>query len=374
MNAEPKVTGQANDLASQEQRRPQPKWAAKIEDLFIPAPGRHVEVRVLKEQANIPPGNVLVRDVDGEHDVPLRDDQIVDLAEGNVFYAVPPDEAPKPTHGHAVPKIAFFIDDRPEETFRADQTGATLREWFGFEPDVQLFRDFESPHDQPIGLEDSAKFVDGPVFYTRRKHPTLTIYVNEKPFGEDQGVKHKMTGADIARLLVSDPQNYDVYRLPGDEVIGLDRTIEIHNHEKFRVIRKTVQGGYEVARIERELNTLRQGGAKATFVPELPAVVYHDIPAREGYPHASSTDVLVLVPGGYPGQALDGAFLPQGSPLFGRVAGNPQPQTLQALNRVWQLVSYHPHANGGAPPWDKDKHGLHTYIDELLTWIYRARQ
>jgi hypothetical protein len=102
--------------------------------------------------------------------------------------------------------------------------------------------------------------------------------------------------------------------------------------------------------------------------------VYHEIPTREGYPHVRSTDVLVLVPGGYPGQALDGAFLPQGSPLLGRVAGDPQPQTIQALNRVWRLVSYHPHANGGAPPWDKDKHGLHTYIDELLTWVYRARQ
>jgi hypothetical protein len=127
MVTEPKVTGQANDVASQEQCRPLPKWAAKIEDQFIPAPGRRVEVRVLKEQANIPSGNILVRDVDGEHDVPLQDDQAVDLAEGNVFYAVPADEAPKPGHHHAPAKMAFFIDDRPEDTFRADQTGATLR-------------------------------------------------------------------------------------------------------------------------------------------------------------------------------------------------------------------------------------------------------
>jgi hypothetical protein len=69
---------------------------------------------------------------------------------------------------------------------------------------------------------------------------------------------------------------------------------------------------------------------------------------------------------------LDGAFLPVGSPLLGRVVGSPQPPTIQALGRAWQLVSYHPHAGGGAPPWSKDKHGFHTYLDELLTWVHRA--
>jgi len=33
------------------------------------------------------------------------------------------------------------------------------------------------------------------------------------------------------------------------------------------------------------------------------------------------TDVLVAVPNGYPGQPLDGAHLPEGSPLLGRVRG-----------------------------------------------------
>jgi hypothetical protein len=109
-------------------------------------------------------------------------------------------------------------------------------------------------------------------------------------------------------------------------------------------------------------------------VPEVPAVIYHDVPARRDYPHLKSTDVLVTLPGGYPGQALDGAYLPQGSPLLGRVVGQVQANIVNALGKAWQLVSYHPHAGGGAPPWSKDKNGFHTYMDELLTWVHLARQ
>ena len=119
---------------------------------------------------------------------------------------------------------------------------------------------------------------------------------------------------------------------------------------------------------------LRQSGAVVSFVPDVPGVVYHGIPARSGYPHLQATDVFVRVPGGYPGQAIDGAFLPAGSPLLGRVAGQPQATTVTALGKTWQLVSYHPHAGGGAPAWNKDKHGFHTYVDELLTWVHRANQ
>ena len=373
MNHEITQPGRADATAEHQHCRPQPKWAAAIEDQYIPSPQRKVKVRVLKDQANIVPGNVLVRDQDGENDVALNDEQVIDLADGNVFYAVPACEARTLSTRDQIPKLAFFVDDRPEVTVRASQTGATLRELFGFAPGVQLFRDFESPYDEPIGLDQAANFADGPVFYTRHKHAQLTIYVNEKPFTEAEGVKHEMTGREIAKLVFDDPDNYDVYQLPDEKEIPLAQTIKVHNCEKFKVVRKTVSGGFETARVERELTVLRRSGEKATFVPELPAVVYHDVPAKRGYPHLQSSDVLVMVPGGYPGQFLDGAYLPQGSPLLGRVAGNPQNVTVQALNRVWQLVSYHPHNGGGGPPWNKDKHGFHTYMDELLTWIHLAR-
>ncbi len=371
MSTQTKEMGQAETLAEQHNDRGPAKWAARIEDQLVEAPQRKVKVQVLKDQGNIPPGSILVRDFNGEQDVALNDDQIVDLAEGNVFYAVPAGEAPKGA-GHGAPKLAFFVDDRPAETTRANQTGKTVRELFGFAPEDPIFRDYESPDDQLIGLDAPVNFTDGPVFYTRRRHTKLTIFVNDKPFNEDNGVKHEMTGAQIAKLVFDDPAQYDVYKLPEEDQIALNQTVKVHNQEKFKVVRKTVTGGYENARIEHELGILRQGGARVTFVPEVSAVVYHDIPARKGYPLLQATDVLVTVPGGYPGQPLDGAFLPVGSPLLGRVAGSPQPPTVQALGRAWQLVSYHPHAGGGAPPWNKDKHGLHTYVDELLTWVHRA--
>lgn len=367
--------GRAGAPAEQDkQRRPQAKWAARIEDQYVPSPSRVVKVLVLKEQANIPRECVLVRDYDGEGDVALKHDEEINLGDGNVFYAVPANEAPNQCAGQKSPKLAYFVDERPEETLRADQTGKTVRDLYGFTPDVLLFRDYESPTDQLIGLEDKANFHDGPVFYTRRKHNLLKIFVNDKPFTQDDGVKHEMDGTEIAKLVFDDPQNYDVYKLPGDEEIKPDKKVKIHDCERFKVIRKTVTGGYELARIERELDVLRQSGAKVTFVPEVPGVVYHDVPARHDYPHLQATDVLVTLPGGYPGQALDGAYLPQGSPLLGRVAGNPQGNVVTALGKSWQLVSYHPHAGGGAPPWDKNKHGFHTYVDELLTWVHRARQ
>ena len=365
--------GQADALAEQnKQTRPQPKWSVKIEDQLVLSPRRKVKVLVLREQAGIASGNVLVRDFDGEGDVALKDDDIIDLAAGNVFYAVPACETPTGCCDNKGPKLAFFVDDRPEETLLAEQTGKTLRDLFSLTPDEQLFRDFESPTDEPIGLDDKVNFGDGPVFYTRRKHKHLKIFVNDKPFDEDDGVKPKMNGGEIAKLVFDDPQNYDVYKLPGDEEIKPNQTIDIHDCEKFKVIRKTVTGGYELARIERELGLLRESGASVTFVPEVPGVVYHAVPSRKGYPHLQATDVLVKVPGGYPGQPIDGAFLPFGSPLLGRVAGQPQASTANALGKTWQLVSYHPHAGGGAPAWNKDKHGFHTYVDELLTWVHRA--
>ena len=153
----------------------------------------------------------------------------------------------------------------------------------------------------------------------------------------------------------------------------LDKEICIEDCDEFRVIRNNVAGGFvEPTRVERELEKLRQGGCRVDYIQQpFPAVIYRDVPTRPGYRHLQLTDVLVIVPGGYPGQPLDGACLPEGSPLLGRVAGSPQALVV-ADGRRWQSVSYHPHNGGGAPPWNKDKHGLHTYYDEILCWIHRA--
>ncbi len=350
------------------------KWAALIDDVVIPAPQREVKASVLLAQAGAKPGQVLVRDHGGEQDVAIEDNEVVDLSKGNVFYVVPSCDAPKKCHCAKPAKLALFVDDRPEVTLNPEQTGKTIRELFGLKAEVNLVRDYESDHDEPVGLEDAAPFGSGPVFITRRQHAALKIIVNSKPFTETDGVKKHMTGRQIAALVSDCPDNTEVFLLEKGQPkpVPLNQEILVKNCDEFRVIRNNVAGGFEPSRIQRELERLRQGGGRADFIEQpFPAVIYRDVPTRPGYAHLAMTDVLVIVPGGYPGQPLDGAHLPEGSPLLGRVAGSPQ-GVVTAAERRWHLVSYHPHNGGGAPPWNKDKHGFHTYFDEILCWIHRA--
>ena len=89
MDIKIEAAGQADVLAdAQHPNKPAPKWAAMVKDKFVPAPQQRVEVRVLKDLGGIAPGEILVRDLGGEHDIALKDDHLIDLAVGNVFYAV----------------------------------------------------------------------------------------------------------------------------------------------------------------------------------------------------------------------------------------------------------------------------------------------
>ncbi len=48
---------------------------------------------------------------------------------------------------------------------------------------MRLFRDYESPSDTAIGLDDVVDFPDGPVFYTRRPHMlTITVKINGRDY------------------------------------------------------------------------------------------------------------------------------------------------------------------------------------------------
>ena len=155
-----------------------PKWAALINDTFVPAPKREVRASVLLAQAGAKPGHVLVRDHGGEQDVTIAEEEVVNLEHGNVFYTVPDCDAPKKCHCTKPPKLALFVDDRPEITLNPNQTGKTIRELFSLKADVILVRDHESAEDEPVALEDAAPFSKGPVFYTRRQHTQITIIVN----------------------------------------------------------------------------------------------------------------------------------------------------------------------------------------------------
>ena len=91
MSNETQILGQTAGLAEHAQDcSPAPKWAALVDDEPIPMPRQLVKVAVIKAQAEIPPGSVLIRDYDSSDDTVLTDEETVDLAKGNVFYLESP--------------------------------------------------------------------------------------------------------------------------------------------------------------------------------------------------------------------------------------------------------------------------------------------
>ena len=120
-------------------------------------------------------------------------------------------------------------------------------------------------------------------------------------------------------------------------------------------------------RVMRELESISHNGSPAKLYENPDAVIYYGLPSSLGI--VPATDVLVVVPSGYPGAALDHAYLPSGSGLFNVVRGQPESAHIEVDGRRWQRVSYHPHNGGGAPPWDPTKHGCQTYVDEVLSWL-----
>jgi len=210
------------------------------------------------------------------------------------------------------------------------------------------------------------------------KPKTLTIIVNSKTFTEADGVKKHLTGREIATFVADNPDATEVFKLKKGEkpeLLPLDKQTPIHDGDEFRVVRTDVAGGFEPSRVARELEKLKAGGCRADLIEKpFAAVIYRDVPTRPDYPHLKQTDVLVPVPSGYPGTFIDGAYLPQDSPLLDRVPGQRAQGIIQADARVWELVSYHPHNGGGGPAWNKDRHGFHTYFDEILCWVQRAKE
>ena len=350
------------------------KWGALVDDEVISSPGHKVSVAVLKDQRGLNEEHVLVRDHNSPDDTVLEDSLEIDLSEGNVFYSIRRCDLVQRRTCAAPAKLAWIVDDRPEITVRPEQTGEMLRRLFRLPAHSQISRDFRSPDDAGIGDEETILFLEGPVFYTRERNAELKITVNARIFTEHDGVKGVMTGQEIAQLVYPEnPRAVCIWLTSnGSREIGLDESISIKGCESFDVVRKGVTGGFETSRIELEVKKLRASGAKVEFIPAQLVVIFQDLHTRPGLP-INLTDVLVKVPSSYPGQMLDGAFLPEGSPLIGRVKGSPQNTFETALGKRWQLVSYHPHNGGGGPQWNPAQHGFHTYLGELLSWLYDAQ-
>lgn len=127
-------------------------------------------------------------------------------------------------------------------------------------------------------------------------------------------------------------------------------------------------------RIQQEIKKLCAGGttAELRLDADRPVVLYRNVPTSGlAYGLPTVTDVIVPIPPGYPASMIDLAGLPVGSPLLAHVKGGTNSQGLvSADGRQWQLASYHPHQNGGAGPWNIQRHGFHTYLDQLIAWLH----
>jgi hypothetical protein len=147
---------------------PAPKWAALIGDRLFPMPRRKLTARDILDQSGHGQDVVLVRDHETRNDVPFADGTEVDLAEGNVFRVVARCEAIPQAPCSGAAKLAFVCDDAWEVTLAEAQTERSLKRLFGLTDDAELFRDYESPNDKPIGDSETVGFKDGPVFTAKR--------------------------------------------------------------------------------------------------------------------------------------------------------------------------------------------------------------
>ena len=76
-------------------------------------------------------------------------------------------------------------------------------------------------------------------------HSVLVIFVNRRRFDAEQGVRSRMTGAEIASLVGISAENAVIHRETGPDKgeIGVLDTVEVHNGEHFIVTRRVVEGG-----------------------------------------------------------------------------------------------------------------------------------
>ncbi len=203
------------------------------------------------------------------------------------------------------------------------------------------------------------------------KEKELHIFVNRLKFDRSQGVMNVMTAGEIAGLVGLTAETAIVRRIFGQSTNHsepLSGSIEIKNGDQFAVTRKQVEGGFS-DRVTSEIERLKESGQVAEVIGSY--VLYHALPVF--FDVAKATDVLVEVPNGYPASMIDRAAVPADSPLIGRVKGSPQ-EVIEVGGRSWRMISYHPHNGGGGPVWNPNKHGFHTYLQEVIRGLEGANE
>ncbi len=130
-------------------------------------------------------------------------------------------------------------------------------------------------------------------------------------------------------------------------------------------------------RIREELRRLSEGSdIKAKLISEgdKDYVIYYDLETSGGLKGLpAKTDVLVLVPDGYPSSLIDMPALPLKSALIPLVAGGLNPQAIVTFqDQEWRFLSFHPYASEGGPVWNPNKHGFHDCYQHLYSWLHKV--
>jgi hypothetical protein len=201
------------------ENRPDSKWAALIGDALFPMPRPDLTARDILDQAGAGTDVMLQRDYNGVDDVTFADDARVDLREGNVFRLVPRCAPSPATTPAAKPKLAFVADDAWEVTVTPHQTGHSLKRLLGLPDDAELFRDLESPADQPVRDDEALRFADGPVFTVRKLRIKVLVNTHHVFF-----THRRVTGLEIKQTAIAQQvaikPDFVLYRLKPDGSLG----------------------------------------------------------------------------------------------------------------------------------------------------------
>lgn len=203
------------------------------------------------------------------------------------------------------------------------------------------------------------------------KEKQLHIFINRLKFDREQGVKDEMAAGEIAALVGLTAHTAIVRQIYGQSQNysePLQGTISLKNGDQFVVTRRHVEGGFS-DRVASEIDRLKESGQTVEVVGKY--VIYRKLPTFI-LNELKFIDVLVEIPNGYPAAMIDRAAVVADSPLIGRVKGSPQ-EVIQVSGQNWRLISYHPHNGGGGPPWNPNKHGFHTYLQEIISWLGGGR-
>lgn len=210
---------QQDEIVTKPRRDADAKWAAVVQDRLAPMPRRRLKARDILHQSGATADMVLVRDYDSPNDIGFEPDTLIDLAEGNVFRTVASCTCSRDVACDGPVKLAFVVDDRWEVTIQPQQTGTTLRGLLAVPDSVDLFRDHESPRDEPIEDEDRFFFAAGPVFVTLNRVVIVKVNNNAVKFKS-----RKTTGLGIKRTAIEQGVRIELgfvlYRVNPDGGLG----------------------------------------------------------------------------------------------------------------------------------------------------------